>query len=224
MKEGVQKQIINSYYGDDGLQYSLGRFPMAGCDFSTYTYTFVFFFFCFFLLLLFCCFVVLFFAFCFFALFFILFVFVFVFLFFLFCFFLFLFFSFWLFIFHSDIAIHQMILIWKHLMFQLIWQPKFPLDGWPKTLLLNQLSGLVVWVFLFFLLFSFSLFSVFHGLFDFSSFLFFLFSFSSFFCFDLDSFGIAMVCSCVDENKWRFRWRISHWYSRSLFNLFFFIN
>eukprot|EP00008_Paramoeba_atlantica_P002781 CAMPEP_0201484756 /NCGR_PEP_ID=MMETSP0151_2-20130828/8906_1 /ASSEMBLY_ACC=CAM_ASM_000257 /TAXON_ID=200890 /ORGANISM="Paramoeba atlantica, Strain 621/1 / CCAP 1560/9" /LENGTH=414 /DNA_ID=CAMNT_0047868561 /DNA_START=332 /DNA_END=1576 /DNA_ORIENTATION=+ len=40
MKEGVQKQIINSYYGDDGLQYSLGRFPMAGCDFSTYTYTY----------------------------------------------------------------------------------------------------------------------------------------------------------------------------------------
>mmetsp|Transcript_38666 Transcript_38666/g.61275 ORF Transcript_38666/g.61275 Transcript_38666/m.61275 type:complete len:529 (-) Transcript_38666:63-1649(-) len=40
MKDAVQQQIINSYYADDGIQYTVGRLPMAGCDFSTYPYSY----------------------------------------------------------------------------------------------------------------------------------------------------------------------------------------
>jgi len=36
----VQQHVINSYYSDDGIEYSLGRIPMAGCDFSTHVYSY----------------------------------------------------------------------------------------------------------------------------------------------------------------------------------------
>lgn len=29
-----------SYFGDDGIQYSMGRIPLAGTDFSTHFYTY----------------------------------------------------------------------------------------------------------------------------------------------------------------------------------------
>ena len=41
MTNDVQNLIIQAYYADDGIQYSIGRLPIAGCDFSTYAYSFV---------------------------------------------------------------------------------------------------------------------------------------------------------------------------------------
>ena len=32
--------ILRSYYGPDGIQYSTGRIPIAGCDFSTHPYSY----------------------------------------------------------------------------------------------------------------------------------------------------------------------------------------
>jgi len=36
----MAQQIINQYYSPNGLSYSVGRIPMAGCDFSTRKYTY----------------------------------------------------------------------------------------------------------------------------------------------------------------------------------------
>jgi glucosylceramidase len=36
----MAERIINDYYSSNGLSYSMGRIPMAGCDFSTRKYTY----------------------------------------------------------------------------------------------------------------------------------------------------------------------------------------
>jgi len=36
----MAQSIINDYYSPNGLSYSVGRIPMAGCDFSTRKYTY----------------------------------------------------------------------------------------------------------------------------------------------------------------------------------------
>lgn len=38
MPAALQQHLIDSYYSDMGIEYSLGRIPMAGCDFSTHVY------------------------------------------------------------------------------------------------------------------------------------------------------------------------------------------
>lgn len=40
MDSAIQKHILASYYGDNGLQYTLGRIPIASCDFSTHSYSY----------------------------------------------------------------------------------------------------------------------------------------------------------------------------------------
>mmetsp|Transcript_45045 Transcript_45045/g.107019 ORF Transcript_45045/g.107019 Transcript_45045/m.107019 type:complete len:579 (+) Transcript_45045:45-1781(+) len=37
---GVQAMLLESYYGDTGIRYTLGRVPMASCDFSTHVYSY----------------------------------------------------------------------------------------------------------------------------------------------------------------------------------------
>ena len=37
---GMSQRIISDYYSSDGLSYSMGRIPMAGCDFSSRKYTY----------------------------------------------------------------------------------------------------------------------------------------------------------------------------------------
>ncbi|CAB4025248.1 glucosylceramidase-like, partial [Paramuricea clavata] len=36
----LQDHLINSYYSPDGIEYNIGRIPMASCDFSTRIYTY----------------------------------------------------------------------------------------------------------------------------------------------------------------------------------------
>ncbi|BFY98105.1 hypothetical protein BsWGS_01145 [Bradybaena similaris] len=36
----AQDRLINSYYSKDGLEYTIGRVPMASCDFSTHAYSY----------------------------------------------------------------------------------------------------------------------------------------------------------------------------------------
>ncbi|XP_076030329.1 lysosomal acid glucosylceramidase-like [Oratosquilla oratoria] len=36
----MRNQILSSYYGDEGLEYTLGRVPIGGTDFSTHPYTY----------------------------------------------------------------------------------------------------------------------------------------------------------------------------------------
>ena len=36
----TQEQVLELYYGESGLAYSLGRVPMASCDFSTSVYSY----------------------------------------------------------------------------------------------------------------------------------------------------------------------------------------
>ncbi len=40
LTENLQKKLLAQYFGDEGLQYNIGRIPMAGCDFSTYYYSY----------------------------------------------------------------------------------------------------------------------------------------------------------------------------------------
>lgn len=40
VSEQVQNQILNSYFGENGLEYNVGRVPMASCDFSTHEYSY----------------------------------------------------------------------------------------------------------------------------------------------------------------------------------------
>lgn len=40
LPEEAQTKLVESYFGEDGLQYSLGRVPIGGTDFSTYGYTY----------------------------------------------------------------------------------------------------------------------------------------------------------------------------------------
>lgn len=39
LPEALQKKLIEAYFGEDGLEYTLCRVPMGGTDFSTRTYT-----------------------------------------------------------------------------------------------------------------------------------------------------------------------------------------
>ncbi|GMH54023.1 hypothetical protein TrRE_jg1192 [Triparma retinervis] len=41
LDKGLQQQVIDSYYTEGGLEYSLGRVPIASCDFSTEVYSYV---------------------------------------------------------------------------------------------------------------------------------------------------------------------------------------
>ncbi len=36
----LQDHLINSYYSPNGIEYNIGRIPMASCDFSTRVYTY----------------------------------------------------------------------------------------------------------------------------------------------------------------------------------------
>uniref|UniRef100_A0A914VEJ8 Glucosylceramidase n=1 Tax=Plectus sambesii TaxID=2011161 RepID=A0A914VEJ8_9BILA len=40
LDNATQELLMQSYYGPNGLQYSLGRVPMASCDFSTHEYSY----------------------------------------------------------------------------------------------------------------------------------------------------------------------------------------
>ena len=40
LPEKLQKNIIKDYFSDEGIEYSVGRIPIAGCDFSTRRYTY----------------------------------------------------------------------------------------------------------------------------------------------------------------------------------------
>lgn len=40
LSKGARKNLINSYFGDTGIQYTFGRIPMASCDFSTRVYSY----------------------------------------------------------------------------------------------------------------------------------------------------------------------------------------
>ncbi|PIC31201.1 hypothetical protein B9Z55_011974 [Caenorhabditis nigoni] len=40
VSEKVQEQIINAYFGENGLEYNVGRVPIASCDFSTHEYSY----------------------------------------------------------------------------------------------------------------------------------------------------------------------------------------
>ncbi|XP_014678234.1 PREDICTED: glucosylceramidase-like [Priapulus caudatus] len=37
---GVQNNLLQSYFGETGIEYTIGRVPMGGCDFSTRKYTY----------------------------------------------------------------------------------------------------------------------------------------------------------------------------------------
>ncbi|KAJ7318921.1 hypothetical protein OS493_036793 [Desmophyllum pertusum] len=36
----LQQKLLSSYFSQDGIEYSIGRIPMASCDFSTHTYSY----------------------------------------------------------------------------------------------------------------------------------------------------------------------------------------
>ncbi|XP_072018680.1 lysosomal acid glucosylceramidase-like [Amphiura filiformis] len=40
LSKPAQDKLIKSYFGTDGIEYSLGRIPMASCDFSTRSYSY----------------------------------------------------------------------------------------------------------------------------------------------------------------------------------------
>mmetsp|Transcript_48365 Transcript_48365/g.121754 ORF Transcript_48365/g.121754 Transcript_48365/m.121754 type:complete len:509 (-) Transcript_48365:197-1723(-) len=40
LPEGLQEEIVQAYFGPQGHQYSLGRVPIASCDFSTSSYSY----------------------------------------------------------------------------------------------------------------------------------------------------------------------------------------
>ncbi|KAL3841983.1 hypothetical protein ACJMK2_020059 [Sinanodonta woodiana] len=40
LPEGAQEKWLKSYFSSEGIQYSIGRIPMASCDFSTYPYSY----------------------------------------------------------------------------------------------------------------------------------------------------------------------------------------
>ena len=41
LSQKTQQNLINSYYGVSGIEYNLGRVPMASCDYSTRKYTYL---------------------------------------------------------------------------------------------------------------------------------------------------------------------------------------
>jgi glucosylceramidase len=36
----ARQNLLNSYFGNEGIGYTMGRVPMAGCDFSTRSYSY----------------------------------------------------------------------------------------------------------------------------------------------------------------------------------------
>ena len=40
LSKDLQTILLSQYFGDEGIRYNVGRIPMAGCDFSTYSYTY----------------------------------------------------------------------------------------------------------------------------------------------------------------------------------------
>lgn len=40
LSAAAQEQLMKSYFSDQGLKYSIGRIPMASCDFSTHEYSY----------------------------------------------------------------------------------------------------------------------------------------------------------------------------------------
>uniref|UniRef100_A0A8R1DR70 Glucosylceramidase n=1 Tax=Caenorhabditis japonica TaxID=281687 RepID=A0A8R1DR70_CAEJA len=40
VSEKLQNQILNAYFGENGLEYNVGRVPIASCDFSTHEYSY----------------------------------------------------------------------------------------------------------------------------------------------------------------------------------------
>lgn len=40
LSEGAQENLLESYFSTHGSEYSLGRVPIAGCDFSTHVYSY----------------------------------------------------------------------------------------------------------------------------------------------------------------------------------------
>lgn len=40
LPKAAADKLLSSYYGPDGSEYTLGRVPLAGTDFSTYAYTY----------------------------------------------------------------------------------------------------------------------------------------------------------------------------------------
>ena len=40
LSSSLQKHIFNGYYSSSGIEYSIGRVPMASCDFSTHVYSY----------------------------------------------------------------------------------------------------------------------------------------------------------------------------------------
>ena len=40
LSKDLQTKLVSQYFGDEGIRYNIGRIPMAGCDFSTYSYTY----------------------------------------------------------------------------------------------------------------------------------------------------------------------------------------
>ncbi|CAF2923196.1 unnamed protein product [Rotaria sp. Silwood2] len=40
LSSNLQKILLAQYFGEQGINYNIGRIPMAGCDFSTYSYTY----------------------------------------------------------------------------------------------------------------------------------------------------------------------------------------
>ena len=40
LPEKLQQQIISDYYSDKGIEYTLGRIPIGGSDFSTHPYSY----------------------------------------------------------------------------------------------------------------------------------------------------------------------------------------
>ncbi|CAF2091942.1 unnamed protein product [Rotaria magnacalcarata] len=40
LSDNLQSKLLSQYFGEEGISYNIGRIPMAGCDFSTYSYTY----------------------------------------------------------------------------------------------------------------------------------------------------------------------------------------
>ncbi len=36
----MQNTLVDNYFGSHGIEYTVGRIPIAGCDFSTYAYSY----------------------------------------------------------------------------------------------------------------------------------------------------------------------------------------
>ena len=41
LSEGSQKKLLEAYFSSNGLEYTIGRVPMASCDFSTREYSYL---------------------------------------------------------------------------------------------------------------------------------------------------------------------------------------